>query len=470
MSFAGLLLVVGLLAQVDRPYTETLLGPFPAAVRDSAVVSPDGRRIAYVEKSAGRETVVVDGKPQTPCDRVMAIRFSPDGKWVSYAASEAGKWCAVVNARQQGTYDRVGPPVFSPDSRRLVYVAQLPDGNRAVVANNKPGKPYEQIFEGRIVFSPDGARTAYGARTGDQWRLVLDGEETAGYEFLGSATGIHFSRDGRRVAFAALADKKWRAVIDAQQQKPYDNLGDLAFSPDGKHVAYSALQAGKWRIVVDGAEHKPYDALGEDTLRWNADSTRLAYAAQSGAKWLVVVGGKTARGLSPSSRSENAIAPVAKAQEGKPYDSVGQICFSPNGRSLAYTATSGGVQMVVQDGREHSPLDRVGDGTLVFSPDSRHLGYVARSRRGAFAVIDGKRKQRYDMVGYLGFTPEGNKHLYAATQGGKVFTVVDEKEAAHRYDAIWTVPEARLLFDGRRKFHYLAVKEGNVYSVEEDVE
>ena len=126
--------------------------------------------------------------------------------------------------------------------------------------------------------------------------------------------------------------------------------------------------------------------------------------------------------------------------------------------------------MVVVNNRDQKVFDRVAGHSLVFSPDSTRLGYIARVGRASFVVIDGKRNPRYEMVANLNFSPDGSHYVYAATNNGKAFTVVDQKEAAHHYDAIWNVPEAKFLFDNRKQFHYLAVKEGDIFLVEEEVE
>jgi hypothetical protein len=76
------------------------------------------------------------------------------------------------------------------------------------------------------------------------------------------------------------------------------------------------------------------------------------------------------------------------------------------------------------------------------------------------------------MVGYVTFTPDGTSVLYAAIKlkGKKTFTVVDDKEAAHQYDGIWMPRGAKFTFTAPKKFYYLAVKEGNMVLVEEELD
>ena len=44
------------------------------------------------------------------------------------------------------------------------------------------------------------------------------------------------------------------------------------------------------------------------------------------------------------------------------------------------------------------------------------------------------------------------------------------RKPSHRYESIWNIQGTRLLFDSRKKFHYLALKEGNIYLVEEELD
>jgi hypothetical protein len=83
--------------------------------------------------------------------------------------------------------------------------------------------------------------------------------------------------------------------------------------------------------------------------------------------------------------------------------------------------------------------------------------------------VDGKRRRRYDRASYLAFAPEGHTPVYAAARDRKVFTVVDDDEAAHHYDAIWMPPGEKLRFVGRKTFRYLALRGDGLYRVEEEL-
>lgn len=442
--------------RVNRKQTKTSLGPFPKEVRDSTVISPDGRHLAYIKKTDGKMQVVWDGKELPLFERVAALTLSPDSRWLAYVAGEGTEWFIVLGDQAQGRYARVGEPVFSPDSQKLAYVALLPDKKRTVVVNKQPSKTWDEIFDGLLVFSSDSQKLAYGARQGDQWYVLAGDQQYGPYAYLGSSTGLLWSADGR-LGFAAWEGKQWSFVIDGQKQPPRDNLAEAVFSSDGKHLAYMAQTGSKWCVMLDGQAHQAFDALGEGTLLFSPDGKHLAYAARNGPKWTVVVNGLPGKNT---------------------YDSIGQMLFSPQGDRLAYVVQTEGRERVVlvslgsqaPEHQEDRLWDAVGDGSLVFSPNGRRFGYIARTGRARFVVIDGRRKTRYDMVGYLNFSPDNRLFVYAATDSGKTFTVVDEAESEARYDELWLPAGKPLLFDSRKQFHFIAVEKDIAYLVEEQTE
>lgn len=86
-----------------RPYKleETRLGPVDEQ-RIDTVISPDGKRIAYVALRDGKLLVVVDGREGAKYDDLGqgSMIFSADGKRVAYTAQKGGKWLVVVAARR----------------------------------------------------------------------------------------------------------------------------------------------------------------------------------------------------------------------------------------------------------------------------------------------------------------------------------------------------------------------------------
>ena len=133
--------------------------------------------------------------------------------------------------------------------------------------------------------------------------------------------------------------------------------------------------------------------------------------------------------------------------------------------------------MVVVNDREHRSFDRVGGNTLVFNKNNQRLAYIGRTGRGMTVVVGPlespsgqKRLRRHERIAYLTFSPDGDRCIYTATSSAQACTVIDEVEAAHRYDSIWSPPERRLIFDNYRKFHYLGVKKDRIYLVEEEMD
>lgn len=274
---------------------------------DTAVFSPNSRRVAYRalrggKMSVGMSTVgevqalvVVDGVEGPGFDMVSRPEFSPDSAHVGYKAiTRKGVSVVLDGVVGEEWYDGLGGPVFSPDSQRVAYLGRRgkqlllvngtqvtpvsaddggdlafsPDGRLAYKANRgKPmfvvvdgveGPSYDSI--GALVFSAEG-RLAYGARRGKTAFIVVEG---AAPRQMGSDTRVGdpvFSPDGRRLAFALHERKQERVVTDDDAGKLYDAVGQVAFSPDSRHVAYNARVGQKWRFVVNETEAPEYDEM-----------------------------------------------------------------------------------------------------------------------------------------------------------------------------------------------------------------
>lgn len=112
-------------AMQNRVISEKLIG------KSSGVVSPDGRRIAYVNsayipKIGNKQFVVVDGKEGEKYDEIMGnIDFSPDSKRFAYAAKKEGKTLVVVDGKESRQFNEnsfIFTLLFSPDSKRIAYL------------------------------------------------------------------------------------------------------------------------------------------------------------------------------------------------------------------------------------------------------------------------------------------------------------------------------------------------------------
>jgi serine/threonine-protein kinase len=155
--------------------------------------SPDGRWLAYREKSSDSEsdlwTLPLDitdpdhpkaGNPEpflrSPGDN-MQPKFSPDGRWIAYLSDESGsdevyvrpfpprsgsKWQISAGGAESPVWSNNGHVLFYESDRRIVAVDYTVEGNKFV-----PGKPRvwseKQLFfagSSNLDLAPDGKRFA----------------------------------------------------------------------------------------------------------------------------------------------------------------------------------------------------------------------------------------------------------------------------------------------------------------------
>ncbi len=191
----------------------------------------------------------------------------------------------------------------------------------------------------------------------------------------------------------------------------------IRISPDGRRVAYTVSREGKWRVVVDGVEPK----------------------------------------------ASNMVEPKASAPiEGKPYDRVSSIQFSPDGAKIAYLASRDGLEFLVVDGVEGRTYPDRGDSPfpITFSPDGRRAAYIVPGFPRWRIVVDGIEPREYHAISEPVFSPDGRHVAFAAALGKRWRVVVDGVEG-ETYDVI-----AGLKFESSDRLSYIAVMGSSMLRVE----
>jgi WD40 repeat protein len=287
----------------------------------------------------------------------------------------------------------------------------------------------------------------------------LDGVEGKPYDYVGT---IHLSPGGAHTLYAARRGEESFAVFDGEEGPKYSNVEidyESPFSPDGRHYAYAAWRAvgpdsEKFLVVADGTEGKLYDYV--TAVTYTPDGAHLLYVAYDRAR------GKSFL--------------VRDGEEGAAYDNLPDtsgIRFSTDGKRLYFRLRKeeGGKDGVVVDGRAFS-YDEIKD--VEFSPDGRHFVLKAQRGRGWVMVVDGAESEVYEpdgekgevvwsRDGRLAFGTEGGRVAYVGRKGGKEFVVLDGAAGAS-YDAVANLgftPDGRhVVYTARRAGKSVVVVDG----------
>ena len=255
-------------------------------------LSADGKRIAYVAKTAdGKYVVVSDGAESEKFDMAMTPVFSPDGSKCVFGAKTGDKYSIYINGKSDGAkYDKAGTlVVFSPDSKRLA-IAVEEKGKQTILLDGKPlfGK-FDEIL--KFVFSPDGGSYYYFAAMGKNFILMSDGKIYDGYDSVLEAV---FSPDGKKLSFSAQKGRDIYLIHDGREEKlkAETAIMNMTYSPDGKYFAYfmgegKTLGESKWCAVVNGSQGKKYDAIYSLML---CDSGKLVFDGNDKIRYFAAFG------------------------------------------------------------------------------------------------------------------------------------------------------------------------------------
>jgi Tol biopolymer transport system component len=227
-------------------------------------------------------------------------------------------------------------------------------------------------------------------------------------------------------------------------------------SADFRHVISFVLQGSNVAVYIDADPAREYDQAIHATF--SPDSKQAAYVALRNGQSMVVVNGR----------------------EGKPFDRIAYkggggcpLAFSPDSLRLAYVVQDGAFQKVLADGHEGGQTyERIEDATLLFSPDSKHLAYIGRRNTLKVVNLDARELTTSDDAQALTFSPDGSHLAYVVQRGAGAHVVLDGAEgpAWDKINLARDFPEGDglppLVFsaDGRH-FAYEAEKDGATFIV-----
>ena len=306
----------------------------------AATLSPDGKTLAfwriYIENGRRCRSVFISSPPGAPPREYQPapfrstgayipnfLRFSPDGSHIILSTDRSPSddgggfwelpWPDGPNVRPHRLFDKDFPLStvdfsWMPDSRHIC----LSDGGNLYLADTRTGK-YQQIMASPIrgtgapSVSPDGKRIVF---TEEVWDLdivevPLDG--TAPHPLITTARTEYspsWSAAGDQMAFITCRSgdsEIWLRSQDGRWERPLVRQSDfpgkpaafesVALSPDGTRVAYFRGDR-LWVSPVSGA--KASEVVRDSNLEfggpsWSPDGSSLAYMASVGGVYSLAV-------------------------------------------------------------------------------------------------------------------------------------------------------------------------------------
>ncbi len=341
-----------------------------------AVISPDGRLVAYVFADGARRSLhlrqVVEPSdkeivPAAPDTHYRGLTFSPDGNYLHYLAragtlevDDLYRVPLLGGAARRLNQNVGGAVTFAPDGRRFAFVRyDAKTNDSALVISEADGtgervlavrKPPEVLRD--VAWSPDGQTIAYS----------FFGQDAEGYyTHIGEAR----LTDGRE---SVISSARWRLVRG------------LAWLPDRSALLVAARDrasapgtpAQVWQIAYPSGEPRQltHDSSPFDSLSLTADGkTLVATRSELRSNVWVVTGGDYAGARQVTAGRENGSNGCA---------------WTPDGRLVYASRTSGyfDIWLMNADGGEPRQLTSGTDANNFpsVSPDGRYV--VFETNRG----------------------------------------------------------------------------------------
>lgn len=384
---------------------------------------------------AARVPLVLRGAPTMPVAEhrnmttgIQEFSVSPDGKKVAYIVRgevfAADAKTGGEGIRVTTTVEPEGMPEWAPDSRRLAYTSWAGGKSRIHVYDFATRRDRALTAGGDDIsarWAPDGKSIAFvragrelrvvDAESGDE-RLVARGTQLGNVPFVPDRN-FAFSPDGKHLAYLSVGERGFlnAHVVPVSGGEPEQVSflanafgGTIAWSSDQRSVFFDNAQRTEdgQVIRVDLVPRAPRFREARFEALFPSDSVTRRDTAQA-----------RSRGTTPQAAANAREArenPVRIEREGLrrratalPVNvSAGGVAVSPDGKTLAFTATAAGQTQIwtwsIDDAATEPPQARQltsspgGKGSIQWSGDSKEIWFIGGGRVQAIGVEN--RQQR----------------------------------------------------------------------------
>ena len=309
-------------------------------------ISPDGRRVAYLEEWNDRASdascanlwlVGVDGQQSRRLTdgawRDTSPHWSPDGTRIAWISGRGGIRILTVESGQETAIDASPLTLaWSHDSRSIAFTARETPRSEppAWVPSAIQSWLVPQVHPRTSIFVAPASGGTARALTNAEFDAV--GEPAWMRDGKSLLSG---SADGRIYAIA-VADGAARPIVDDARRNE-----DPLPSPDGSKIAWTATESGLhsysvrklYVMNVDGSRVKPIAAaLDRDPVnpRWSSDSRTLYFLADDSGATRVL-----------AARNDSTVRPVTPGGE-----RLQGFSLADNGRAAAVRSTGRAVEVI----------------------------------------------------------------------------------------------------------------------------
>jgi hypothetical protein len=385
--------------------------------------SVHGDGVAFVQESAGKVRVVLNGKSGKFYQSIGTMIISPDGRRVAYNALDGDKWRIVIDEKEYPVEGEIGSPVFSPDSRHVAYESRVDNKWRIIIDGDKYLRSQRDHFYHDKFFSGDSKNiiTVESLEHNDRtYRIAVSSLRPKQLGVMNAeGRNLGFNKERTRLAFIEEKNGKQRLALcdvgrlDNITYSPmYDSIIRYAFTEAGDFVVYIAERSEKRYLVMNGKEVEmpKKDVIEFITARPDKDAAGLIMNSLDGSY------------LYQYARNKSTM--------GKVYDEVAHLIYNKDASRHVYVAKKGKKVFVVVNGKVGPPYDMVV--SPVFSPDDKHLVYRARKNGKRFVVVadaHGKtisRHPAYEQVFQPVFTDDGRSVAYGVKDGNELIWKVEQ--------------------------------------------